>query len=783
MEGMILKANMKRHRDGILGVFFLIFLSVLFLSAALSVWRSAAYFEEEELSRLGYGNLTAWVSGDEAALAGLSEELSEQDTVSQVSVQPLVFSDYEINGQDSDSEGQMVLYEPYKVPYRFFHGELSGYEEAPEAIGEGMVYLPASAVSMYGAKIGDEIRFSIARQGGQLALTVAGFFEDPFMGSSMIGMKSFLVSEETLTRAREMIENAGIDGLASEGGMVHITAADSSLTAGELNQILYETTSLAAYTDFLYSADTISGFMMTLQNAFTGFLIAFVVILLAVAFVVVWYSLGSAMERDTRNMGILKTMGMTGGSLQKIWLLQYLIPALAGTLLGTIGSIPVSRQIGRMMITTTGVWIHPALPTELLSTAMAVLLVLLAGFLFYRTGKISRISPMDAIRNNVSSSARNTGFQFPLKKEGLVIRLAVRQLLDGKRRYISVFLTALLLVFFASMAGRLDAWLGPEGQGLMDAFNPADLDLAVQPVNEVDMSEVERQIGQYTEITDRYSLAMPDVAVEGLDYTANVITEPERFHILSGRTVQENDEIVVTEFVAADLEIEVGDTVSVAYQGNTADFIVAGIYQCANEMGANIGMSREGFGRIGTETENMWCHHYFLKDTARKAEIIAQLEQNFGGGVYIHENSWPGLAGILTAMKLLLAVFYVTAAFFALTVTVLTAGRLLAAEQKDMGIYRSIGFSGERLRRSFAARFGIAALAGASGGVLCGAVFTDSLVGLVLRSNGISNFHSQPGAVTMLFPAAAIAAMFWGFAYLYGKRIKKTELTVLASGE
>lgn len=151
MEGIILKENMKRHRDGLIGIFFLTFLAVLFLSAALTIWQSAARIEEEELLRLGYGDLTAWVSGDETVLAVLSEELSEQDMVSQVSVQPLVFSDYEINGQDSDSEGQLVLYDPQQAAYRFFDAGLSGYEDAPEEIGQGMIYLPASAVSMYGA--------------------------------------------------------------------------------------------------------------------------------------------------------------------------------------------------------------------------------------------------------------------------------------------------------------------------------------------------------------------------------------------------------------------------------------------------------------------------------------------------------------------------------------------------------------------------------------------------------------------------------------------------------
>ncbi len=41
-------------------------------------------------------------------------------------------------------------------------------------------------------------------------------------------------------------------------------------------------------------------------------------------------------------------------------------------------------------------------------------------------------------------------------------------------------------------------------------------------------------------------LAMPGVSVNGANYTANVITEPERFHILQGCTCINDNEVVLT---------------------------------------------------------------------------------------------------------------------------------------------------------------------------------------------------------------------------------------------
>ena len=325
---------------------------------------------------------------------------------------------------------------------------------------------------------------------------------------------------------------------------------------------------------------------------------------------------------------------------------------------------------------------------------------------------------------------------------------------------------AVLLVFFASLIGRVNDWLGPLGEGLMDAFNPSDLHVAAQPMGETGIEDVEQTIESYTAITDFYMLGMPNVSVNGVDMTANVITEPERFHLLSGQTCRETDEVVLTEFVAADLGVSVGDTVTVAGALGSGEYVVSGIYQCANDMGMNIGMNRQGYDLIGEESPTMWCTHYFLADPSLQPEIMQALQDSYGGDVYLHENSWPGLAGILSAMQALMIFLYTIVIFFVLLVTLLTAGKLLRAEQKDLSIYRTMGFSTGLLRRSFSLRFGMIALLGSILGTILSALLTDPLVAVLMRMEGISNFSSHPGVLTVLLPGIIVTALFLLFSWL-----------------
>ena len=238
-------------------------------------------------------------------------------------------------------------------------------------------------------------------------------------------------------------------------------------------------------------------------------------------------------------------------------------------------------------------------------------------------------------------------------------------------------------LFFASLSGRMDAWLGADGKGMMDAFNPADHDLGVQSFGELTREEFEQTIQSYSDIRDTYVLAMPSVTVNGVDFTANVIGQPERFHLLEGRPSTADSEIVVTEFVAADLGVGVGDSLTVGADLGSDTYTISGIYSCANDMGRNIGMSRDAYLKIGSDSPNLWCWHYFLSDPTQKPAIIEALETAYGGDIHIHENTWPGLFGIISAMRILVIFLYGMAALFILVVTAITGSKILAAEQKD----------------------------------------------------------------------------------------------------
>lgn len=778
---MIIRAGVKRNKGSFLGIGILLFLVALSLTAVLMTVLAGNSYIRDEMERVGFGDLTAWAS-DVPDIEFLMESIREQEGVETAEAQRLIFSEYEANGVESDSQGQMIPWTLSGSRYRFFQNNLSGYREAPEEIGEQEVYVSPSMKSMMDLEPGDTVTFPIARGGRTISLTVAGYYEDPFMGSSMIGMKGFLISEKTYEEIGSVIEETGMDALARDGFMIHIQAEDG-ITVSEVNRILVENTPLSMYTEFIHSADTMAGFMGILQNAFSAILAAFALVLFGVAMAVTGHSISGLVEQEWKNLGILKTMGYTGGRLTGLLTIQYAAAMGGGVILGMLLAVPAAGLISRMTVTTTGVLIPVTFPVLPCMGIFAILLLVPVSFCILRLRNIKRIAPMAAIRgeSDTVSVSEAKFFRNGIQADGLSFHLALRQVLTGRRRYAGACLVAVFLVFIASMAGRMNGWLGEDGKGMMDAFNPADLDLGVQVLGELGAEEMEQMVLSYTDITDSYLLAMPSVSVNGTNYTANVITEPERFHISRGQTSMGADQVVLTEALASDLGADVGDFVTIWGNKGSGEFTVSGIYHCANDMGANLGMSRDGYLSIGEDDSRLWCYHYFLEDPSQKQAITEALEQTWGGDVHVHENSWPGLSGIISAMHMLIFFLYGVSAAFICVVTGMSGTKILDAEQKDMGIYKSIGCSVRMLRFSFAFRFGIVAGVGAVIGTLAAMGFTDPVVSTVMRLAGISNFASGNTPGSVLLPGSMVILLFFGFAWLLSGRIRREDMNVLTA--
>lgn len=261
----LLLANIKRQKYTIISVLILVFIMCVSVFLAIMVRINSGRYISDELARMGYGDETVWINYDNEITTTAFDTLSTQK---------LIFAAYEVNGKHSDNEGQLVCYDSKKYPYRFFNNELNAYQSGVK-IAKGTVYVSPGFASNFNATIGDTITFSLSRDGEVATFRIAGYFEDPFMGSNMIDMKSFLINEADYNVLIGQIKQIdSFQKLARSGAMIH-----TNQNANDHLEKLSKKLGMQMNIEFSYSRDSIWGFMMILQNIIAGFLSAFAIVL------------------------------------------------------------------------------------------------------------------------------------------------------------------------------------------------------------------------------------------------------------------------------------------------------------------------------------------------------------------------------------------------------------------------------------------------------------------------------------------------------------------------
>ena len=762
---MLLLAERRRKKGRLAALLLILLTAFACLEASLTLRICGEDYAAERLQALGYGDLTVWVA---KAPENLAASCEIPESVDCVTAQPLIYADYRIGDHYSDNEGQLIPLDP-ELPYRIVNER--GEEERDSVLLPGEIYLSPALAASFAAAIGDSISFEYSRAEKPKEFVIKGFFEDPFMGSSMIDMKSFLIDPSDYEKLREQVGTAKeADRIAEAGAMLHVFGRDG-IPAETLMKDLAAQTDISLYTRYSYTAQTILRYQLLLQNILCGFLLAVSFLCFGIAWITAAGSISAELEEEAADLAALKMLGASGNLLRNSLFLLYGEILAAALLFAQPVTLAAVRAMSVGLVSSVGMRMAVKFPLRLLLAAAGLTAVLFTFFLLRKTAPLKKQKPILYAAGEESGAAGQRGE--PGKP--LVWTLALRNVLSAKGRYMGLFLTALLLTVFLSVIGRMSDWVGSKGEGLMNAFSAADHDLGVQPFHvDVPMDEIERAINWYSPVTESYELAMQSVFVNGVRLTGNVLSDPSYFHLLRGK-VCGGDEVLITETVADDLGLAIGDVVEVTGEGRTEAYTVSGIYMCANGMGDNIGMSLSGYSKIGNTNAAIWCHHYILKDGSVRDYAAEFLQKNYRG-IDVHTNSWSGLEGIVALLHRSIGAAYALAVLLIGICVALSAGAVLRPEKESIAICRCLGMSLRDLRLSLALRFGLVSFIGSLAGLVLSLLFAGPFVKRIFRQIGIGPVTIRASSLSCLFPVLLIPAAFFLFACLAGRRIGQTPI-------
>ena len=321
-------------------------------------------------------------------------------------------------------------------------------------------------------------------------------------------------------------------------------------------------------------------------------MMAISVILMFTAFVVLRFTIGFTISEEFREIGVMKAVGISNGSIRSLYIVKYLAISIVGAVIGFFCSIPLSDVMMKSVSKNMVLGIESGSLMGLISSAAVVLIILL--FCYGCTRKVNKLFPIDAVRNGQTGERFRKKSLMHLGRSKLPSTgfMALNDVLSAPKQFsvITVFfaLCILMMTIMSNFALTL------KSEKILWLFNvPAsdahimDTETAVKLISNAsehkniieDIEKLLAENGMPGKCTT--TLGVRSEAVHG-DKTAQIsflVTKgdtDETLRMDEGFAPQKNDEIAMTASAMNALDAETGDRITAVINEKEYEFIITG---------------------------------------------------------------------------------------------------------------------------------------------------------------------------------------------------------------
>ena len=769
----LLKANIRHKKGSFVSIIILMLIVSMSFTAVFSIKDNCINGINEAHEYINSSDLTVLID-NQLLTDDLLTSIEEHSSVEDVKVKEAVLTFGSEYGESKNVNPGLL--EKYSEEYRLLNDRLTGYEENVPELKKGEIYVSQGVGTKLRCDIGDSIK--IKTVGGEEYFTIKGFVVEPVWGSMNMGIKEMFISDEDFLRLQQDAVNV-TDSQQADFRVVQVYKADESVSDPQFKHQLNKDTGIVKYSFFVLTKEQSIDYTYLMPDMILSGLLIFVGFLVVIVLIVMAHSITTSIEMEYKTLGVLKAQGFTEVKIRVILGAQYLVAEIIGAVLGVVAAFPMIKFFGNIFQPFLAVICENNISWGISVLFVAAMLIVSTIFIFFVTRKVGKVSPMKAISGGNEDVYFGSRLNASVSKKALSASLAFRQFTSNKKRYIGTVIIVALLTFFMITMSVLGVSI--DSKSAMESMGMGPMELRVQAnesISEDTVKDIEKIIENETEIERRYFYDNYQMLINGNEYLSNIYKNPEFIVMEEGRAPKYDNEIALTDFLSKELNLKIGDKVTISRQNYEYEYLITGINIYANELGLNFSMPLEGAKKLGIE--DTLFYGFSLADETMCEELAEEINEKYGDILtakgYEADPNIEMYTSIIGAMT---AVIYVVSVVFSLVVVMMFCKKAFLQERRDIGIFKSLGFTSAKLRLQFAVRFLIVSLIGSAFGSVLSFFFTEKLLTVVFKMVGISSFNSQFTPMAFIIPIAIIAVSFFAFSYLSSSKIKKVEIKEL----
>lgn len=459
-----------------------------------------------------------------------------------------------------------------------------------KSVKSGEFYMTGGIAEDMGLETGDKMTVKLG--GVSCELTFAGGIKDAVLGSIGISMQRYIINAKDFEK---FISEENVEKFYG-GRLVYIHTPDMEKMLSEIKPLIDSA---------LFAGDKAQiKFSYVFDMMVVGILLMVSLILVAVAFVILRFTIAFTLTEEFREIGVMKAIGIRNRKIRGLYLAKYAALSVIGAVTGLAFSFPFGEMLMRLSSKSIIINNQNAAFANVLCAVLMVAAIML--FCYGCTGKVGKMSPIDAVRNG------QTGERFRKKSIMSLGRskfpatpfLALNDIVSSPKRFgiitFAFFLCLSLLLILSSTVTTAKSGT------FANAFGLADFDLSAKgEVMEFMAEDGHEKLKEYLSDMEEDFAGnnMPAHCMQEMMFKLPVShgenegsiaiyqgtgTTADMYEYIEGTPPQSASEVALTRLAANKLKANIGDTITIKTTDGDREFIITALFQTLMNMGEGV---------------------------------------------------------------------------------------------------------------------------------------------------------------------------------------------------
>lgn len=656
-----------------------------------------------------------------------------------------------------------------------------------ETVKPGEFYMTEGKADALGVDVGD--RLTIELNGVSREFVLADKIKDALFGSNQLSITRYIISEEDFECFLSVENTEEYYG----GTLVYLYSSDMEKVSTQIKPIVDNSirTMDRAFMEFCYILDMIV----------VGVLLVVSIILIAIAFVVLRFTISFTLSEEFREIGVMKAIGIGNFRIRGLYLVKYMGLSVIGATIGFALSFPFGEML--MSVSSQSIIVRNQSPIliNIFCTVLVIAVILL--FCYECTDKVKKMTPIDAIRNGQTGERFRKKSLMSLGKSKLSVTsfLALNDIASSPKRYgiisLTFFLCLSLLLILSATVSTMNS------DSLATTFGWADCDIYIDSKIgaeciledgheklEKHLNNMEQTLAQNDIPAKCYQETMFNLPVAFGENESNIYiyqgtgTTMDMYEYTAGTVPQNTDEIAITRIAADKLNANIGDTVTIKTIDGDKEYMITGFFQSMNTQGSGIRLHSDEYINYAQATGYVNTQIVFT-DNPDSEEInwrMEEIQRIFPEYENIETcaetvKDMLGVADTLASVKSLIVIL---AIILAALITVLMERSFIAKEQGEIALMKAVGTRNGKIYAYHALRFLFVGIITVFIGEMFAMPLTHLCIDPIFKMMGMElavDYAINPVEMYLIFPIVILATTTVSafLTSIYTRKIKSSD--------